>query len=58
MKPDRNINGPWELHCYSGSDYAGDNGTWKSVTEYNVSINRTVITWRSKIQKTVTLYVT
>ena len=32
MKPDVNINGPWELCGYSDADYPGDNDTWKSVT--------------------------
>ena len=37
-KPDRNINGTWELHGYSDADYAGDNDTQKSVTVYIVLI--------------------
>ena len=32
MKPDANINVPWELCVYSDADYAGDNDTQKSVT--------------------------
>ena len=34
MKPDVNINGPWELCGNSYADYAGDNDTLKSVTGY------------------------
>ena len=33
-KPYINNNGPWELHGYSDTDYAGDSNIWKSVTEY------------------------
>ena len=58
MKLDGNINGPWELRVYSDADYTGDNNTWKSVTGYIVLTNRSVIAWRSQIQKTVTLSVT
>ena len=32
MKPDGNLNGPWELCGYSGVDYAGYNYTSKNVT--------------------------
>ena len=55
MKPDRNINGPWELCGYSDVDYAGYNDTRKIVTSYIVLINRSVISWSLQSQKTVTL---
>ena len=55
MIPDGKINGPWELHGYSDTDYTGDIDTQKSVTVYFVLINIAVITWISGIQKTVTL---
>ena len=58
MKPDGSINGTWELPRYSDAYYAVDNGSWKSVTGYIFLINRAVIDWRSRIQKTVTLSVT
>ena len=32
MKPERNLNGTWELRGYSDADYVGDNNTQKSVT--------------------------
>ena len=57
MKPDWNINGPWEQHGYSDADYAGDNDTGENLTGYIVIINRVVIAWRSWIQKAVTLSV-
>ena len=46
MKPDRNINVPWELCGYSDVDYEGDNNTQKSVIGYIVIINGEVIAWR------------
>ena len=46
MKPDGNINGPWEIRGYSDADYAGDNDTKKSVTGYIVLINGSVTAWR------------
>ena len=45
MKPDKNINGPWEILGYSDTDYAGDNDTRKIVTGYIVIINGAVISW-------------
>ena len=45
MKPDGNINVPWEILSYSDADYAGDNDTRENVTGYIVLINRSVIAW-------------
>ena len=47
MKPDVNMNRPWEQRGYSDTDYAGDNYTCKIVTGYIVLINRAVIAWHS-----------
>ena len=55
MKLDRNLNGPWELRGYSDIDYARDNDIQKKVPGYIVLINRVVISWRSRIHKTVAL---
>ena len=57
MKPEGNLNGPWEIHGYSDTDYAGDNDTWKSMSGSIVLINRVVIEWNLQSQKTVTLSV-
>ena len=57
-KPDGNISVPWELHGYSDADYAGYNGTRKSVTGYIVLINGSVIAWRLQSQEKVTLSIT
>ena len=45
MKPDTNLNVPWELCKYSDVNYTGDNDTQKSVRGYIVLINGAVITW-------------
>ena len=57
IKPDRNLNVPWAIQIYSDSDYAGYNGTQKSVKGYIILINGVVIACCSQIQKTVTLSV-
>ena len=57
MKPDKNINWPWELCGYSETYYAGDNDTGEIVTGYIVLINRDVIAWNSQSHKTVRIYV-
>ena len=58
MKPDGNINGPHEIRSYSDTDYTGDSYIHKILTGYIVLMNRSVIAWRSQIQKTVTISVT
>ena len=52
MKPERNINGPWEQNGYSDADYEEDNDTRKSMTGYIVLINGAVIACHLKSQKT------
>ena len=44
MKPDRNINVPWELRGCD-ADYAVDNDTRKSVTGCSFLINGSFIAW-------------
>ena len=55
MKPDGNINGPWELRGCSDVNYTGDNDTRKIVTGYIVLINGASNVLRQKSQKKVTL---
>ena len=45
MKPDRNLNRPWEIFGYSDTDYTVDNGTWRIVTGYIIIINIFFIAW-------------
>ena len=46
---------PWELTCYSDSDYAGDPETRRSVSGYISYVKNVPICWRSKAQRAVTL---
>ena len=45
MKPDQNINGPWELLGYSDVDYSVGNCTCKNLTGYTVLINGAVVAY-------------
>ena len=58
MKPDGNLNIPWELCGYSDRDYTGDINTQRIVTVYILLINIFFIAWHSPSQKIVTLSVT
>ena len=55
MKPDGNIDGPWELLGYSGADYTGDNYTQKIVTGYIFIINGAAIACCSPSQNSYTI---
>ena len=57
MKPDRNINGLWEIRGYSYRT-TREIMTQKNVTGYIVTINRAINDWLSLSQNTVTLSVT
>ena len=48
IKPERNLDGPWELHGYSNMGYAGYHDTYKTVTGYIVLIDEVVIDWCSR----------
>ena len=46
---------PWDLVCYSDSDYAGDPDTRRSVTGFVLFVRDVPVCWRSKAQMVVTL---
>ena len=48
-------NKPWDLVCYSDSDYAGDSDTRRSVSAFILYVCSVPISWRSKAQQSVTL---
>ena len=48
-------NEPWDLVCYSDSDYAGDDDTRRSVSGFILYVCEVPISWRSKAQRSVTL---
>ena len=52
---DKDKNEPWELVCFSDSDYAGDPDSRRSVSGYILYIKGVPICWRSKAQRSVTL---
>ena len=45
----------WELIVYSDSDWAGDKDNRRSVGGYMIFLNGVLISWRSKLQKVVSL---
>ena len=51
----RSADEPWDLVCYSDSDYAGDPDTRRSVSGYILYVCGVPICWRSKAQRSVTL---
>jgi hypothetical protein len=47
----------WNIKRYSDSDYAGDDDNRRSVSGYLIDLNNCPIAWKSRGQKTVTLYI-
>ncbi len=45
----------WEMKAFSDLDFAGDTETRKSVSGYIIYLCRSLITWRSKGQKSMSL---
>jgi hypothetical protein len=45
----------WEITAFSDSDFAGDRDTRRSVTGYSIYVNGTLVSWKSRSQKHVTL---
>ena len=58
MEPTSHQDGPWELICFSDSDYAGDADTRRSVSGYILYVQGVLIIWRLKAQRSVTLSLT
>jgi hypothetical protein len=46
---------PWDLVCYSDSDFAGDPDTRRSVSGCIIYVKGVPICWRSKAQRSITL---
>ena len=55
LEPTMEKDQPWELNCFTDSDYAGDPDTRRSVSGYILYVKGVPICWRSKAQKCVTL---
>ena len=55
IEPTTGKNEPWNLVCYTDSDYAGDPESRRSVSGYVIYVHGVPICWRSKAQRSVTL---
>eukprot|EP00956_Cyclotella_meneghiniana_P000877 scaffold1009_cov67-Cyclotella_meneghiniana.AAC.1 len=55
IEPTFGDSGPWDLVCYSDSDYAGDPDSRRSVSGFILYLKGVPISWRSKAQRSVTL---
>jgi len=49
------IGDPWDIVCYSDSDWAGDPANRRSVSGYIIYVHGVPIVWRSAMQKVVSL---
>ena len=45
----------WIIEAWSDSDFAGDRDTRKSVTAWEIYVNGVLVSYKSRLQKTVTL---
>ena len=55
IEPTGNPNEPWEFICFSNSDYAGYPESRRSISGFIVHVLGIPISWRSKLQKSVSL---
>ena len=55
IQPTFRYNEPWELVCYSDSDYASDADTRRSISGFVLYVCQVPVSWRSKGQRSVTL---
>ena len=53
--PKGNKSEPWEIICFTDSDYASDPETRRSVSGYIIYVHGVPICWKSKAQRCVTL---
>ena len=53
--PSGERNEPWNITCYTDSDYAGDSQTRRSVSGYIIYVHGMPVQFRSKSQQSVTL---
>ena len=53
IKPMGNSNEPWEIVCFSSSDYAGDLVSRGSMSGFILYVLGTPVSWQSKLQKSV-----
>ena len=53
--PKGKLNEPWNITCFTDSDYAGDGQTRRSVSGYIIYVHGVPVQFRSKSQQSVTL---
>ena len=53
--PKGNKSGPWEIICFTDSDYTSDPETHRSASGYIIYVHGVPICWKSKAQRCVTL---
>ena len=56
--PTGNQNYPWNITCFTDSDYAGDEQSRRSVSVYIIYVHGVPVQFRSKSQQSVTLWST
>ena len=55
IEPTGNSNEPWEIICFSNSDYAGDPVSRRSISSFILYVLGILVSWRLKSQKSVSL---
>ena len=55
IDPMGNSNKPWEMICFSNSDYAGDLVSRQSISGFMIYVLSVPFSWQSKFQKSVPL---
>ena len=55
VKPMGNSNKPWEIICFSSSNYAGDSMSRQSISGFILYVLGVPVSWQSKLQKSVSL---
>ena len=55
LEPMGNSNEPWEIICFSDSDYVGDLVNRRSISGFVLYVLGVPVSWRSKSQKSVSL---
>ena len=49
--PTMDIGEPWEMVCFTDSDYAGDPESQRSVSGYIIYVHGVPVCWKSKAQR-------
>ena len=55
IEPMGNSNNPWEMICFSDSNYAGDLVSRRSIIDFLLYVLGLPVSWRSKLNKSVSL---